>query len=326
MTRLLHLTLFTTAMGFGTVNFIGCDSDKKSAKGDKDSDDDDEYRSSKKKVHKPEAGDIQEVTINDTSFTMSYAPAGSFDMGPLGDDKNDQSGDIQHTVILTQSFHISTTEVTQALYTAVTGEHPWRDKPRGISASAGECFHFSETAKTDDNYPAYCVNWHDAAKFCNALSEIEGLDTAYSFVGATVSRDKGASGYRLPTEAEWEYVANANGTYTYSGSNDIEAVGWYIGNSEGQLHPVGTKAANAWGIYDMSGNLQEWIGDWDGNYSTGNITDPSGPPTGRERIIRGGSFKMSAEDSQVTRRARVSPGFANDLQGFRIVRPEQPTD
>jgi formylglycine-generating enzyme required for sulfatase activity len=227
-------------------------------------------------------------------------------------------------VTLSEGFHISATEVTQGLYAAVTGGHPWRDKPNGTDWDAGECYHVGEMAQ-GNSQPAYCVSWFDAVAFCNALSELEGLKPAYDIAGTTVKRVAGASGYRLPTEAEWEYAARAGESHTYAGSDDVDDVAWYDGNSDNQTQPVGQKDANAWGLHDMSGNVYEWTGDWYASdyYTSSPAEDPQGAPsTGDYRVNRGGGFHVTAVGTRAAYRSRGFPDNAGDYLGFRVVLPE----
>jgi formylglycine-generating enzyme required for sulfatase activity/tRNA A-37 threonylcarbamoyl transferase component Bud32 len=254
-----------------------------------------------------EAGYTQRVTVQGVTFELAYAPAGTFIMGsPTGMRRaGRQDDETQHTVTLTQGFHIGTTEVTQALYKAVMGDNP---------SSNGHYHH--------DTHPVEQVSWFDAVAFCNALSELEDLELAYNISGQTVTMNEGASGYRLPTEAEWEYTARAGESHTYAGSNPVDAVAWTFRNSDGQIHPVGSKKANAWGLHDMSGNVWEWTGDWKGDYPTGSVTDPQGASTGDYRVIRGGAFSNSSDKARVANRGGHYPYSALDNLGFRVVLPE----
>ena len=206
----------------------------------------------------------------------------------------------------------------------------------------------SEESGAGDNYPAYYVNWYDAVVYCNLRSIDEGLTPAYKIAGETdprkwsgivgdstngycgpsssnstwdaLSYDKTANGYRLPTEAEWEYIARDAGTSTttYSGSNTIGDVAWYSSNSGSKTHEVKGKNANSLGIYDMSGNVWEWCYDW---YSSINSsTADTGAASGNYRVERGGSWFFKASDCAVSGRNRYNPGHRGNYRGFRVVR------
>ena len=202
------------------------------------------------------------------------------------------------------SVYMMKTEVTQGLYKAVAGDNPSK-------------------FKGNDYRPVECVSWYDAVKFCNLLSEKQGLKPCYSVNGSTnagkwgkggkdyrdydVEWDETANGWRLPTEAEW--LAAADDGHTYSGSDNIDDVAWYGMGLDEHPQKVGTKAANANGLYDMSGNVREWCWDKDGSY----------------RVLRGGSFLNSAEECAVSGRYRHDPGYRYFLngRGFRAVRSAQ---
>jgi formylglycine-generating enzyme required for sulfatase activity len=168
-----------------------------------------------------------------------------------------------------------------------------------------------------DSYPVSDVNWYDAVKWCNARSEKEGKTPVYTVDGAvykigqvTPTEVASANGYRLPSEKEWEFAARG-GTqtqgYTYSGSNDLNAVGWYDENSGGAVHQVGKKQANELGICDMSGNLWEWCGSWYPGHE------------GSSRVIRGGYWYYIAECCTVAARNYCDPEYrVNYLLGFRV--------
>jgi formylglycine-generating enzyme required for sulfatase activity len=139
--------------------------------------------------------------------------------------------------------------------------------------------------------------------------------------------DFNASGYRLPTEAEWEYAAKGGNknylSYEYSGGNSVDRVAWYSGNSGGHTHPVGTKQANDLGLYDMSGNVWEWCWDWYGSYSGGSQSNPAGPASsGAYRVLRGGSWGNDAGYVRSADRSNFTPSNRYNNLGFRLVRPQ----
>ena len=254
-------------------------------------------------------------------YEMVHVPGGSFQMGDTVG--GGYSGETPvHTVTLSD-FYIGKYEVTQALYQSVTGDNP------SVLFKGG-------------NLPVVSVSWYDAIEFCNKLSEREGLTPAYMGSGTGVTWNRNATGYRLPTEAEWEYAAKGgNGSpenYKYAGSNDVNGVAWYKDNSGRTTHAVGTKAPNGLGIYDMSGNVWEWCWDWYGNYSSGAQTNPTGASSPdssafsnsllylrrlleSNRVSRGGSWDSSAENVRSASRGNYYPSSRYGFIGFRLVRP-----
>jgi sulfatase modifying factor 1 len=170
-------------------------------------------------------------------------------------------------------------------------------------------------------------------EFCNKLSVTEGLTPAYAITArtptmgypitsATVTMDMAKNGYRLPTEAEWEYAARGGSSthgYAYAGSNTIDGVAWYYNNSWGTTHPVGGKEVNELGLYDMSGNVWEWVWDWYGSYPSGAQTDPVGASSGSYRVIRGGGWDCDASYWTVAGRLNVVPSYRDAIGGFRVV-------
>jgi len=210
----------------------------------------------------------------------------------------------QHQVNLS-SFSIGATEVTQAQYKAVMGTNP---------------SHFK-----GDDLPAESMSWYDAVAYCNKLSEKEGFAKVYAINGKDVTADWNAKGYRLPTEAEWEYAAKggqsgAAQNVKYSGSDNQDQVAWYSGNSGKTTHPVGQKAANGLGLYDMSGNVSEWCWDLHGNYSSGIQSDPLGVSSGGIRVFRGGSWYVDSQYLRSAHRSDNSPDNEGSLVGFRVAR------
>jgi formylglycine-generating enzyme required for sulfatase activity len=172
--------------------------------------------------------------------------------------------------------------------------------------------------------PVETVSWFDAVRFCNALSAKLGLAAAYTIgegEAPAVTCDFSASGFRLPTEAEWEYAARSGGdAFVYAGSDDCEEVGWYDDNSDGQAQPVGGKAATRWGLYDLTGNVWEWCWDRSGDYPSETSTDPLGEDYGPDRVYRGGSWYDDAYSARAAYRFGHRPGYRDDLLGLRLAR------
>jgi formylglycine-generating enzyme required for sulfatase activity len=222
---------------------------------------------------------------------------GSFMMGSLSGEIDRNRNEFQHRVSL-DSFYMGKREVTQAEYQALIGANPSRRK--------------------GDNLPVESISWYDAAEYCNRRSLREGLTPAYRISGRTVSWDRNAKGYRLPTEAEWEYACRAGTTTRYStgGDNPSAAAAF---NARGPS-PAGTLAPNPWGLYDMHGNAEEWCWDWLGDYGGRSETNPGGPETGSRRICRGGNWRSSAGEIRSASRGSNNPARGSDVIGFRICR------
>jgi formylglycine-generating enzyme required for sulfatase activity len=176
-----------------------------------------------------------------------------------------------------------------------------------------------------NNYPMYYVSWYEAAEYCNKLSMKERLVPAYRGLGDDIVCDFSATGYRLPTEAEWEYAAKGGNkdyiSYEYSGGNNVDNVAWYSGNSGGWTYPVGTKQANSLGLYDMSGNVWEWCWDWYEDYTSEVQTNPAGASSGPDRVLRGGGWLNSDADVRSASRSSYTPSNRYGSIGFRLVRP-----
>lgn len=227
----------------------------------------------------------QTLSANGVSFTMVSVEGGTFTMGASSEQDGDTESNEKpsHSVTL-NGYHISETEVTQALWKAVMGSNP--------SCNKG------------DNLPVENVSWNDCQEFIHQLNQITGKL------------------FRLPTEAEWEYAArggNMSKDYKYSGSNIINQVTWYDINSSGKAHPVKSKQSNELGIYDMSGNVSEWCQDWISTYSDMPQTDPQGPSFGTARVFRGGDFHRSSRYCRISYRSNSDPDYRNETLGLRLV-------
>jgi formylglycine-generating enzyme required for sulfatase activity len=191
-------------------------------------------------------------------------------------------------------------EVRQAEYQAVMGNNPSSFKGASL--------------------PVETVSWYDAVEYCNARSRREGLAPAYTINGTAISWNRNANGYRLPTEAEWEYACRAGTATPYSSGNSIYNAGWYDDNGGKTTHAVGTKQANPWGLCDMHGNVFEWCWDWYGVYGTAAQTDPAGPSSGTLRVRRGGSWNDSDRYIRSAFRIYNIPSNRSSYLGFRVCR------
>ncbi len=229
-------------------------------------------------------------------------PAGEFMMG-----SRDGSGDERpvHRVRISRSFEMGKFEVTQAQWEAVMGSNrAAHAEPEKESVALGEPVVSSNPSHfKGSTLPVENVSWDDVQQFLRRLNRLDSRHT-----------------YRLPTEAEWEYACRAGSTKGYAGS--LDRVAWYQANSGGQTQPVGQKQPNAWGLYDMHGNVLEWVQDWYGHDYYGNspATDPQGPKSGSYRVYRGGSWYASAADCQAAFRSFDLPGNRYYSLGLRLVR------
>ena len=242
--------------------------------------------------------------------TLVLIPAGPFSLGNTGSYEGEYDEKPPVTIIISKPFYISKYEITQQQYKAVMGNNPSEFK--------------------GDDLPVEQVSWYDALNFCNRLSQSEGLTPCYTMNGTKVTCDFEANGYRLPTEAEWEYAAKAgtktdfySGKLTYSGNSPIDPnldkIAWYSANSSNATHPVGQKAPNAFGLYDMSGNVWEWCWDRYAEYPSKETKDYQGPEIGTYRVYRGGGWRNLAWYCRSTNRDRNYLDDKNNSLGFRVV-------
>lgn len=177
----------------------------------------------------------------------------------------------------------------------------------------------------NDKAPINNITWEEAISYCNWLSKKEGLTPVYSVKGPFYICDFKANGFRLPTEAEWEFAAkggkNSKG-FKYSGSDVLDDVAWHKGNSNGKPHTVGTKLPNELGIYDMTGNVWEWCWDWYNTdyYKTEPNNNPKGPEMGDKKSVRGGSWDSQPNYCRPANRISTFPNKTHEFYGFRTVR------
>ena len=261
---------------------------------------------------------------------MVPVQGGTFTMGCTGEQTGCYGSESPTHEVTLSDFEIGKYEVTQGQWMALMSD---------INPSGTPSF-----TVCGDSCPIERVSWYDAVVFCNRLSEQLGYtpcyysDAGYSQLygksgsvwslpnTGTIYWKQDANGYRLPTEAEWEYAARGGSVATvqtlYSGSNDVNAVAWYFGNSGSTTHPVGGKQANALGLYDMSGNVYEWCYDWYGSsyYANSPGCTPVGESSGSNRVGRGGSWSSGAVSSRVAHRNYGTPGNRNNYIGFRLSR------
>jgi formylglycine-generating enzyme required for sulfatase activity len=250
---------------------------------------------------------------NTIGMTFVRLAPGRFAMGCTADPEDQDECEPDELPIrqvgIRKPFLMQTTEVTQRQWRTVMEteeEPPFRLNPSENSWCGSDC-------------PVDSMTWLEAVTFANLLSGQEGLRAAYKISGTRVKWDRTANGYRLPTEAEWEYAARAGQGTIYSGANEPYRAGWYDQNSDGPLKVAGGEP-NYWGLYDMTGSLWEWCWDWYGEY-VGDADDPTGPKSGRDRVLRGGSWCHPAHYARNSYRNFLPQSSGKDrCTGFRLVR------
>lgn len=239
-------------------------------------------------------------------MTFVLIPPGTFTMGS---EKID--GAKPHEVKISREFWLSDREVTAALFAEVVGREN------------------TNSAETDSGpeLPVFDVSWFDAVEFCNELSKRHGFDEYYRlerigkgmYIEATVET-LGGDGYRLPTEAEWEYACRAKSGTIFCYGDDEQLLGEYAVFSGSQSAVCGSKLPNGWGLFDMHGNAYEWCHDWYADHEASPLVDPSGPPWGSDRVDRGGGWFVGAEACGSALRSARRPGSRFNVIGFRVAR------
>ena len=237
---------------------------------------------------------------NSLGQTFKLIPAGTFTMGSPTGEPGRFDDETQHTVTLTKSFYMQTTEVTQGQWKKLMGSNP------------------SSFTTCGEDCPVEKVSWDDAQAYIAKLNQ------------------RGEGIYALPTEAQWEYAARAGSTtafynggitsypdmYDCNYDGNPNAIAWYCYNSDLETHPVAQKTPNAWGLFDMSGNVSEWCSDWYGDYPSGSVTDPTGPQTGIGRVQRGGNWGSAARRCRSASRLGGGPDDRYSYLGFRLARAQ----
>jgi sulfatase modifying factor 1 len=245
-------------------------------------------------------------------------------MGSSPSEEGHQGDETQHEVTLTKGFWMMEHEVTQAEWQSVMGENPATRSAENDGVSL-----------VDPSYPVHSVDWNESVAYANRASERDGLTACYSGDGAPL---RGCTGYRLPTEAEWEYAARGGGTTKYAGTSDESAVCGFANVADASakrkwsqwtafgcddgvsgLASVKQYRPNGYGLYDMTGNVWEWTQDWYGDYG-GAANDPTGAASGSDRVFRGGCWRNDPSLARVAFRKWSAPGRRGYDLGFRLLR------
>jgi len=251
-------------------------------------------------------------------YEMVHIRAGTFMMGSPRTEVFSREDEQLHQVTLTRDYLIGRFEVTQEFFQEITGTNP------SYNNACPQC-------------PVEMVSWRDAVLFCNIVSRKAGLKSAYKIHGNSISLDLDAPGYRLPTEAEWEYSCRAGSRTIFPNGNCLSSAeanintylpqpGCEMGMNRAQTIPVGSFAPNGWGLYDMIGNINEFCWDWYAFYQEDDQIDPTGGPSAKYRVFRGGAFNNFPTRGHSASRQKMKPHQALDMVGLRLVRTVVPEE
>ena len=239
-----------------------------------------------------------EIT-NSIGMKLVLIPRGTFMMGSPDSEnefyQDEFQDELQHEVTITRDFYLGVFPVTQSQYKTLISKNP-------------SYFQGAKVDMQNADLPVEKVSWDEAIEFCKKLSDLP-------------EEKKADRVYRLPTEAQWEYACRAGSKTAYSFGESSQSLGdyaWFDENSKRQTHPVGLKKPNAWGLYDMHGNVGEWCSDRYGKYPKGSVIDPTGPKEGSGRVLRGGSWDGGDADCRSAFRDGDFPSGRDRSSGFRV--------
>jgi formylglycine-generating enzyme required for sulfatase activity len=248
----------------------------------------------------------KEIT-NSIGMKLVLIPKGTFMMGSPPSEENSIFDERQHKVTITRDYYLGQFEVTQVQYEKVMGKNPSHFQGDELAERHPQTGQIIKEVDSS-NHPVEAVSWEDAVEFCQRLSDLP-------------KEKKAGRVYRLPTEAEWEYACRAGSTTAFSFGNEQDSLddyAWFCDNSDHKTHPVGEKKPNAWGLYDMHGNVWEWCSDWYGEYPKDAVSDPSGPSKGVDRVNRGGGWSTGSAGCGSLFRNRFFPANRIHYFGFRL--------
>jgi formylglycine-generating enzyme required for sulfatase activity len=232
---------------------------------------------------------------NSIGMKLVLIPKGTFIMGSPESEEGRQENESQHEVTISNDYYLGAYEVTQTQYQTVTGNNP-------------SCYQGALVGNQDADLPVENVSLDDAVEFCKKLSELP-------------EEKKAGRVYHLPTEAQWEYACRAGSKTIYSFDDEeglLPKYGWFKRTSSQRTHTVGLLEPNAWGLYDMHGNVWEWCSDWYGEYPKGAVSDPTGPTMGTDRVNRGGCWLYPATNCRSASRNWAKSSYRDGLLGFRV--------